>query len=75
MEARPILQLHRETQLATVYVASEGSESDGSDAVRGSVTRAGESDELISMTGTSRTMGFKGGRLGDIGLTQGNVLR
>ena len=66
-EACPHPELWQETWLAAVDVALEGFDSNEYDDGRGSDVRAGELDELISITGTSRIIGSKGGRLGDIG--------
>ena len=64
-------ELWWETQLVAVDVALEGSNSNESDTGRGSDAGVGESDELILMTDTSGTMGFKGGRWRDIGSNSG----
>ena len=61
-KARPCLELQWENRLAAIDAASKGSNSNKFDVERSFDVRVGESNELISITGTSRTMGSKGGR-------------
>ena len=67
LEAHPCSELRRETRLVAVNVALKVSDSNESNARRGSNTEAGESNELVSIIDTSRIVGSKGVTLGDIG--------
>ena len=73
-EACPHPELWQETRLAAVDVALEGFDSNEYDDGRGSDVGAGELGKLISITGTSGTIGSKVGRSGDIGSNSGREL-